>query len=119
MCISFQFCLVVVSSRNLILPLANFVTTNFCTRLPLLLQVINSFMEELFQTLTEDGGAGVLKEVLAEADLERLIKNPLGISQSDIRVRIMQTFCKMDIEVPWGVISQAFKRQRFQTTMVK
>ena len=50
-------------------------------------------MEDVYNSLTEENEAGVLKTDLElEVELEKLLQNPLRISQSDIRVSYKNSF---------------------------
>ena len=43
-------------------------------------------MEAIYESLTEQNGAGVLKPLLSEPDLEKLRRNPFHITGSNIQV---------------------------------
>ena len=44
-------------------------------------------MTELFKSLTEQDGEGVLKLLLSDQDLQQLRQNPFHITQSNIKVK--------------------------------
>ena len=50
-------------------------------------------MMDIYRSLTEgDGSAGVLKNLLDEPELNKLMNNPFKITQSDIQVRYVLCF---------------------------
>ena len=44
-------------------------------------------MREIYNSLTEQNGAGVLKPLLSEPDLEKLRQNPFHITKTNIQVK--------------------------------
>ena len=54
------------------------------------------FMREIYKSLTEQNGAGVLKPLLSEPDLEKLRQNPFHITGNNIQV----TYTKQKYFIP-------------------
>ena len=47
---------------------------------------LSIFMKDIFDLLTEQEGEGILKPLLREPDLQKLLQNPFHISDSNIKV---------------------------------
>ena len=45
-------------------------------------------MRDIFDMLTEQEGEGILKPLLREPDLQKLLQNPFDISETNIKVII-------------------------------
>ena len=49
---------------------------------------LSIFMKDIFDLLTEQEGEGILKPLLKEPDLQKLLQNPFHISDNNIKVNL-------------------------------
>ena len=52
-------------------------------------------MRDIFDMLTEQEGEGILKPLLREPDLQKLLQNPFDISETNIKVIIYSTLIQV------------------------
>ena len=53
-------------------------------------------MRDIFDMLTEQEGEGILKPLLREPDLQKLLQNPFDISETNIKVIIYSTLIQVE-----------------------